>query len=517
MALLLVLYTLQGIPMGLSASIPLILKERGGTYAALSAFSMVSLPFSLKIMWAPFVDSCYIKSMGRRKTWLIPVQLLTAAVMILGAPHVWSWLGGDVRETHGVDRSGHTDYLTLYFLLLYFLMATQDIAVDGWALTMLSRENVAYASTCNSIGQALGEVLANQVFITLSDAPWCHRHLGMARGKTLLTLETFMSASGWVFVVITVLLWVFKTERPIDPEDEPDGLVETYKHVASMFRLKSIQQMTFILITCKIAFGPADAVAMMKMQEYGMPKTDLSVVSPFKVVVSLVLPALLSPIVTARPLDVFMVGVPLKLLTSALLWVIVQHTQTAYEGGREPDAVYFISLIAVMVMHAVAGTLIFTSLMSFFNKVSDPGIGGTYMTLLNTVSNLGSIWPNTVALMFKPILTVASCYSTASALAVEVADSSNNSSLGDISGSIGGGVRGSGVAGSLLSISCASDGGVACGAAGGECHTYLDGYTVQTVACLAFGIIWVVFLRDMVSKVQALPFNDWMVTKSRKG
>ena len=30
-------------------------------------------------------------------------------------------------------------YLAPYFFILYFLMATQDIAVDGWALTMLSR------------------------------------------------------------------------------------------------------------------------------------------------------------------------------------------------------------------------------------------------------------------------------------------------------------------------------------------------------------------------------------------
>ena len=29
--------------------------------------------------------------------------------------------------------------LTLIFFVLYLLMATQDIAVDGWALTMLQR------------------------------------------------------------------------------------------------------------------------------------------------------------------------------------------------------------------------------------------------------------------------------------------------------------------------------------------------------------------------------------------
>ena len=61
--------------------------------------------------------------------------------------------------------------LTGFFLFLYFLMATQDIVVDGWALTMLSRENVGYASICNSIGQSFGFFLANQGFIALSGVP----------------------------------------------------------------------------------------------------------------------------------------------------------------------------------------------------------------------------------------------------------------------------------------------------------------------------------------------------------
>ena len=54
-AILLVLYTLQGIPMGLCGSIPLILKEKGVSYESLSLFSLVSLPFSLKLLWAPVV------------------------------------------------------------------------------------------------------------------------------------------------------------------------------------------------------------------------------------------------------------------------------------------------------------------------------------------------------------------------------------------------------------------------------------------------------------------------------
>lgn len=51
----------------------------------------------------------------------------------------------------------------------------------------------------------------------------------------------------------------------------------------------------------------------------------------------------------------------------------------------------------------------YVSIMAFNAKVSDPLIGGTYMTLLNTVSNLGGNWPATVALWLVDPLTVKEC------------------------------------------------------------------------------------------------------------
>ena len=46
-------------------------------------------------------------------------------------------------------------------------MATQDIAVDGWALTMLSKRNVGLASTCNTVGQTIGYFSAYTGFLSL--------------------------------------------------------------------------------------------------------------------------------------------------------------------------------------------------------------------------------------------------------------------------------------------------------------------------------------------------------------
>ena len=144
LALLLLLYTLQGIPMGLSGSIPFLLQSKI-SWTQQGNFSMVTLPFSLKLFWAPLVDSLYVRSFGRRKSWLVPVQIVCGLMMLWGKGRIAHWLGD-------VDGSApDVGTLTLYFMTLFFLMATQDIAVDGWALTMLSDANKGYASTCNSV------------------------------------------------------------------------------------------------------------------------------------------------------------------------------------------------------------------------------------------------------------------------------------------------------------------------------------------------------------------------------
>ncbi|PKU34386.1 hypothetical protein llap_15309 [Limosa lapponica baueri] len=42
---------------------------------------------------------------------------------------------------------------------------------------MLSRENVGYASTCNSVGQTAGYFLGNVLFLALESASFCNKYL----------------------------------------------------------------------------------------------------------------------------------------------------------------------------------------------------------------------------------------------------------------------------------------------------------------------------------------------------
>lgn len=83
LAILFFLYLLQGIPIGLSAAIPMLIQNRGANYKQQAEFSFALWPFSLKLLWAPLVDSLYFSRFGRRKSWMIPAQYLIAFFMLL--------------------------------------------------------------------------------------------------------------------------------------------------------------------------------------------------------------------------------------------------------------------------------------------------------------------------------------------------------------------------------------------------------------------------------------------------
>lgn len=51
----------------------------------------------------------------------------------------------------------------------------------------------------------------------------------------------------------------------------------------------------------------------------------------------------------------------------------------------------------------------FVALLAFFSRISDPRLGGTYITFLNTVANLGMSWTSTVALGVIDLLTLKKC------------------------------------------------------------------------------------------------------------
>ena len=420
-ALLMVLYTLQGVPMGLSGAVPLLLAGKA-TYKMQSLFSLASLPFSLKLLWAPFVDAAYVPRWGRRKTWLVPVQCAIGTLMVLSRSRIDTWMADDGTEPN-------VEALTALFFFLYFLCATQDIAVDGWALTMLSSERVGWASTCNSVGQSLGYALSYVGFVALHDEATCNKYLRSepATGG-LVSLAGFVAACGWAFRLTTLFVAVGKREGDCgagcdDDDDRGDDkpgshgaysalreLKTAYAQALATLRLRPVVKLCLVLLTCKGAFAAADAVTAIKAVEYGMPKEDIALLAPFLLAASILLPLAVAHKTSGKkPLTIFLVGVPLRLCLNPAIFYLLEFIKRAYgEGGDADDKLLAFKLYALlMVSREIGSNLMFVSQMAFFAKVSDPAFGGTYMTLLNTIANLGGMWPPSAALYFIDVLANA--------------------------------------------------------------------------------------------------------------
>ena len=153
-------------------------------------------------------------------------------------------------------------FLTAIFFSLNFLAATQDIAVDGWALTMLSRGNVGYASTCNTVGQTAGYFMGNVVFLALSSADFSNKYLRTQPQSTgVVTFSGFFYFWGIVFLVTTTLVGFLKrekSEQELHGEEAVEGIVDGYKTLVKILHCPSILKLIGILLTFKVWFigGP---------------------------------------------------------------------------------------------------------------------------------------------------------------------------------------------------------------------------------------------------------------------
>lgn len=74
------LYHQRSILTSLQGSVPFLLREHL-SYSQLAFFSLASYPYSLKLFWSPIVDSKFLPSIGRRKSWIIPMQLIIGTIM----------------------------------------------------------------------------------------------------------------------------------------------------------------------------------------------------------------------------------------------------------------------------------------------------------------------------------------------------------------------------------------------------------------------------------------------------
>lgn len=100
-------------------------------------------------------------------------------------------------------------------MLVILLTATQDIAVDGWAITLLKDEDVHLASSCQTVGLNTGYFLSFTVFLAFNSAPFCNKYLrALPSPDPLLDLPGVCYGTAMAFALSTALLLLIKEEVP---------------------------------------------------------------------------------------------------------------------------------------------------------------------------------------------------------------------------------------------------------------------------------------------------------------
>ncbi len=144
--------------MGISSGIPLYLilstlmiwlTRESIDLSTIGLFSLTQIPWSLKFLWAPFLD--YFKVpvlnnfLGKRKAWLVVTQFcLIVSIILLGMN----------------NPNEKLIYTAVFALFVSFFSATQDIIVDAYRIEILNHNEQGAGAAMTQAGYRVGGIIA---------------------------------------------------------------------------------------------------------------------------------------------------------------------------------------------------------------------------------------------------------------------------------------------------------------------------------------------------------------------
>ena len=161
------LYLSQGLPIGLGfVALPVILRTQGASLEMIGLLGLLVLPWAAKFLWAPWVDRLDGGRWGPRRSWILPMQLGLAALLLGMAL---------LPQSQGIGT-----WMFGLLLLANTLSATQDIATDGMAIELLQGRALGWANALQIGGFSIGMMLGGSLTVIV------YEHGGQA--ITFLTL-----------------------------------------------------------------------------------------------------------------------------------------------------------------------------------------------------------------------------------------------------------------------------------------------------------------------------------------
>ena len=259
----------SGLPLGLVyVAIPDWMRSIGVDIKVVGLITLAQAPWSFKVLWAPLLDRFVPPFLGRRRGWTAIGQVALFIATLAMA---------------GVARDPSSPWvIAALALAVAFAAATQDIAIDAYAVDVLRPDEQGVAVGFRTASYLMAMRLAGAFAITF--ASWWS-------WPTVLVL---IALSYLPLLVVTVL-----APKPEETEEPPRTLREAVwqPFVGFLSRPLALQILAFVILY-KLADVMANALLRPFLHDMGYNEVDRGVILGLVTWVSTALGAIIGGIVT---------------------------------------------------------------------------------------------------------------------------------------------------------------------------------------------------------------------------
>lgn len=260
----------SGLPLGLVwIAIPTWLKVVGFDIQTVALITLAQVPWTLKFLWSPLMDRYVPPLLGRRRGWIAVMQLCLGGLVALLAWEAANPGLGAMAARHDVPVT-----IAVLALLIAFASASQDIAIDSYAVEVL---------TPAEHGPAVG---ARVAFYRL--AMWLSGTLAISiSGIPLVLLPAAVLLLGWpatlgflaLVAALAIPVTVFAPEPAVPTQAPPSLIAAVWEpFVGFLARPRALELLGFVLLF-NLSDNLAGALIRPFLVEHGYSLVDVGVAS----------------------------------------------------------------------------------------------------------------------------------------------------------------------------------------------------------------------------------------------
>jgi MFS transporter, PAT family, beta-lactamase induction signal transducer AmpG len=239
--------------LGFSSGLPLALT--GGTLQAwlmtekvdltiIGIFSLVGLPYALKVFWAPLMDRFTPPWLGRRRGWIITIQLLLVISIFC----------------MGYSSPGSFPMLVAFTAMaIAFLSASQDIAIDAYRADVLREKELGPGAATAVVGYRIAMLVSGAFALILSDHISWHSVYTLMAGIMLLNIVFTIAAPE-------------PENKVVPPRDLKEAIWGPLKDYFK--RSGAIEMLVFVMLY-KLGSDIAGAMTTPFLLDIGFSRTDV--------------------------------------------------------------------------------------------------------------------------------------------------------------------------------------------------------------------------------------------------